>query len=123
MKCDYSENGNLCGHPNTEKVWCPTWISSIDGPHHFCAEHSRNFKPEFNKNAKDGKFYWGAEADTEFEKAMKEGGTLRAGFGGWDVTTYAFGGDFFRAKTDIKIVNLTPHPSRVGWLNGEMTVI
>lgn len=44
--------------------------------------------------------------------------TLRAGTGAWDVTTFPFGGDFIRPKTDLPISN--PRESaKAGWLLGE----
>jgi hypothetical protein len=112
-----------CDREATEKIWCASWINSINGPQCFCAEHAENFQSKFNKNMKpedDKKFFWKNDAEVAYMQAMKEGGVLLDGHGGWDVTKHAFGGDFFRAKGDTKITNLSPHPSRHGFLYGEM---
>jgi hypothetical protein len=42
-------------------------VTAEKGPVMFCDRHAQNFKPEFNKNASDGEFYWGAEADEKFK--------------------------------------------------------
>ena len=54
-----------CQYPATYLVWCPTWLS-VGGcdaePIWLCEEHARNFMPAHNPHAKDGEFYWGADA-------------------------------------------------------------
>ena len=59
-----------CGHQASEVLWCPTWINAEQGPMHLCSEHSRGFKPEFNKNA-EGLFYWGKEAHEQFKSFIR----------------------------------------------------
>lgn len=61
-----------CQQEATERVWCPTWISADEGPRVMCERHARNFKPEFNKYAKDGVFHWGADADREYQANRKD---------------------------------------------------
>ena len=59
-----------CTKTATHTCWCPTWISAEEGPMELCEEHTHNFRPEFNKHAKDGNFYWGEEAVAQYEKAI-----------------------------------------------------
>ena len=57
-----------CGHPTDTIVWCPTWINAGEGPMPVCDEHARSFKPEFNPYAKNGEFYWNADANEAFAR-------------------------------------------------------
>lgn len=63
-----------CDNKATDILWCPTWTTAGRGPQAICVEHAKNFKPEFNKHAKDGEFYWGDAA----HEAYKRIGVTRA---------------------------------------------
>jgi hypothetical protein len=74
MKCQscdcHGEGGyKLCQETAAHRVWCPTWLSAEEGPMSLCERHARNFMPEHNKNAANGVFYWGEEADKAWHAA------------------------------------------------------
>lgn len=52
----------------TKHIWCPTWISSSDGPQDYCDEHAEVFDPTKNKHASNGLFLYGQEADQAFKQ-------------------------------------------------------
>lgn len=66
MKCSYSSMNHRCENEGTQTIWCPTWVSSDQGPLNFCDEHSQIFI-----NSSKGAFFFGEDATKEFDSVVK----------------------------------------------------
>lgn len=78
-RCQQTELSGLqfvpCKNEATEVLWCPTWITSNEGPMNLCEHHAKNFKPEHNPMANGGDWHWGADAYDTFQRVRKAWGT------------------------------------------------
>lgn len=55
-----------CTDEASVRIWCPTWVTSHNGPQNFCDHHSKPFR-----TSETGSFFYGDDADRAYMSVVQ----------------------------------------------------